>query len=163
MSMIMQWDAVAPSDAEKVRSLDPDDFCEWLEQGDDRLSFDADKAWHAVHFVLTGDPWSTDGPLGQTVLGGEPFGEEVGYGPARWLPAEAVSAIAEQLAALTPGQFEQRLDFAALHREDIYPSIWDRDPEADELVEYVRAGYEQIRDGYARAAAAGQGFVIALM
>lgn len=163
MSMIMQWDAVAPADAEKVRSLEVGAFCEWLEQGDVRLSFDVDKAWHAVHFTLTGDPWSTDGPLGQAVLGGEPFGEEIAYGPARWLRAEAVAAIAEQLAPLTPDRFEQRLDFAALHRADIYPEIWDRDPEADELVGYVRGGYEQLRDGYARAAGAGQGFVITLL
>ena len=160
--MIMRWDAVNPADAEKLRSLDLAVFCEWLKQRDDRLSFDVDKAWHAVHFTLTGHPWSTDGPLGQTVLGGAPFGEEIAYEPARWLRAEVVSAIAEQLEAITPEEFEQRLDFAALQRADIYPEIWDEDPEADELIGYVRGGYEQIRDGFAQAARAGQGFVITL-
>ena len=48
VSMIMQWDAMAPDDAEHIRSLDADAFFEWLEQGDGRLSFDVDKARHAV-------------------------------------------------------------------------------------------------------------------
>lgn len=162
MSMIMRWDAVGSADAEKARSLDPDAFWEWLLQRDGRLSFDVDKAWQAVHFALAGDPWSTAGPLGQTVLGGEPFGPAVGPEPARWLPAEAVRAIARQLAALTPEQFEQRLDFPAMQRAEVYPMIWDEDPEADGLIGYVCGGYEQLRDGYAQAAGAGQGFVITL-
>jgi hypothetical protein len=161
--MIMYWDAVTPADAEKAQLLDPEAFWEWLLERTGRLSFDIDKAWQAVHFALTGDPWSTAGPLGQAVLGGEPFGPEVGPDQARWLPAETVRAIAGQLVALTPEQFEQRLDFPAMQRADVYPMIWDEDPEADGLIVYVRGGYEQLRDGYARAAEAGQGFVITLL
>jgi hypothetical protein len=158
----MQWDAIDADEAERVRAFDEESFVEWLETRDGD-SFDVDKAWHAVHFTLTGDAWSTDGPLGQVVLGGEPFGEDIGYGPARWMPPDAVAAIAERLTALRPEEFEQRLDFAALAANDIYPSIWDRDPATDQLVEFVRGAYETLRDRYARAARAGQGFVISLL
>ena len=85
MSMIMQWDSADAATAETVRSMNADAFMEWLEDVDGRISFDVDKAWHAVHFTLTGDAWNVDGALGQIVLGGEPFGEEIGYCPARWL------------------------------------------------------------------------------
>jgi len=124
--MIMQWNGASTSEAEGLRSAGTEALCEWLDHSEDRVSFDVDKAWHAVHFTLTGDTDSTAGLLGQVVLGGVEFGDEVGYGPARWLPASAVSDVASALAKLTPEEFERRVDFAALHRNDIYPSIWDR-------------------------------------
>jgi hypothetical protein len=163
VSMIMQWDAVSEADAEVVRSLEGDAFFEWLERYEERLSFDVDKAWHALHFTLTGDAWETRGPLGEVVLGGEPFGEDVGYGPPRWLSAEAVSGLAEGLAALSPQQFESQIDFAALARNEVYPSIWDRDPDAEQLIEFVRGAFEGVRDGFAEAARMGSGFVISLL
>ena len=76
--MTMQWDAVSEADAEVVRSLEGDAFFEWLERYEERLSFDVDKAWQALHFTLTGDAWEASGPLGEVVLGGEPVGEDVG-------------------------------------------------------------------------------------
>jgi len=160
--MIMQWNGATTSEAEGLRSAGTEALCEWLDHSEDRVSFDVDKAWHAVHFTLTGDTDSTAGLLGQVVLGGVEFGDEVGYGPARWLPAPAVSDVASALAKLTPEEFERRVDFAALLRNDIYPSIWDRDPVAEELMEYVCGGYGRIRDGYIAAASAGHGFIIHL-
>ena len=59
-----------------------------------------DKAWHAIHFVLTGRVWDIPGDnvLGQMVLGGEPVSEEdFGYGPARLLSKETTAQIAEAL------------------------------------------------------------------
>ena len=161
--MIMQWDSVEPAEAERLRSLDPDSFVEWLEAAEGRISFDVDKAWHAVHFTLTGDAWAQNGPLGAVVLGGEPFGEDVGYGPARWLAPEAVAAAARELAELAPADLASRLDFASMVEQDIYPQIWDRDPAAEQLIDYVVDGYTQIRDGFSKAAAMGHGFVISLL
>ena len=143
--------------------MEVDAFYGWLEEDGGRISFDVDKAWHAVHFTLVGDAWGTVGPFGQVVLGGEPFGEDVGYGPARWLGADAVAAAAMEMAALSPEEFAGRIDLASLRDHDVYPQIWDRDPAEDELVEFVLAGYEEIRDRFADAAAAGQGFVISLL
>ena len=161
--MIMQWDAVAADDAERVLAFGEDELFDWLDANGERTSFEVDKAWHAVHFTLTGEAWEVVGVLGQAVLGGEDFGEDLGYGCPRWLAPAAVAEVAAALAALPPAEFEQRLDFAAIQQADIYPSIWDRDPEPEQLVQYVRSGYETIRDGFAAAAAAGQGFVITLL
>jgi hypothetical protein len=35
---------------------------------------DLDKTWHAIHFLLTGDPWEGEPPLRNAVLGGTPLG-----------------------------------------------------------------------------------------
>ncbi len=163
MSMIMQWDSADPVAAGEVRAMDLDSFVEWLEGADGRISFDVDKAWHAVHFTLTGDAWRPDGSLGTVVLGGEPFGEDIGYGPARWLGPTAVDAAARELAELTPADFAARLDFPSMVEQGIYPPIWDRDPDAEQLVDVVVVAYEKIRDRFAEASAAGQGFVISLL
>lgn len=161
--MIMQWISVDAATAQRVRSMDEESFFDWLDEaGSGPASFDVDKAWHAVHFTLTGDAWAPLGPFGQIVFGGEPFGEDVGYGPPRLLSPEAVVTAARALAELPPDQFESQLDFAALQAHDIYPSIWDREPDAEELVEYVRAGYAVIRDRFTTAAGAGEGFVTCL-
>lgn len=163
MSMIVQWDSADAATAERVRSMNADAFIEWLEDADGRISFDVDKAWHAVHFTLAGDAWNVDGAVGQIVLGGEPFSEEIGYGPARWLAPEAVTAAAQEMAGLPPDDFAARLNFGSMVEHDIYPQIWDRDPGAEQLVEFVVAGYEEIRNRFTEAATTGQGFVISLL
>ncbi|HTO00050.1 MAG TPA: YfbM family protein [Microthrixaceae bacterium] len=162
MSMIMQWDSADAATAENVRSMDVEAFIQWLEDSDGRISFDVDKAWHAVHFTLTGEEWNPIGPFGEVVLGGEPFGEEIGYGPARWLSPEAVANAARELVNLSPDEFAGRLDLSSMFDNNIYPEIWNRDPVDEQLVEYVVAGYTEIRDRFTEAAASGQGFVISL-
>jgi hypothetical protein len=161
--MVMQWDSADPGSIDRLRSMDPDSFDAWLEDVDDRLSFDVDKAWHAVHFALTGEAWDQVGPLGAVVLGGEPFGEDLGYGPARWLGPEAVAAAATALAALDPEELAGRLDFPRMAALGIYPSIWDRDPGGDQLSAFVVSAFGRIRDGFGDAADRGHGFVISLL
>lgn len=162
MSMIMQWDAVAADEAARLWSASDDEIVDWLEQPDDgRVSFDVDKAWHGIHFTLTGDAWSADGPLAAVVLGGEEFGEDTGYGPPRWLPPEEVAALAAQLDALSPEAFQQRIDLRALTANDIYPGGWDDEPPEAQL-QYLVDGYREIRDGFAAAARAGHGFIITI-
>lgn len=161
--MIMQWDSADSTTAEELRTADIEAFIDWLEDAGGRISFDVDKAWHAVHFTLTGDPWNPDGVLGSVVMGGEPFGGDVGYGPARWLSPDAVVAAVRELADLTPDAFTSRLSFESMLRHEIYPQLWDRDHVDEQLVEFVADAYKEIRDRFAEAAAAGQGFVISLL
>lgn len=161
--MIMQWDALSPSEAERVLGLDPDGFFEWIEAAEGRSSFDVDKAWHAIHFTLAGDAWSTEGDLGAVVLGGEPFGEDMGYGPPRWLDPATVAAMAARLDSIDPAAFAARVDCAAMTAHDIYPSVWDRADERDDNLAWLTQSYATLRDAYAAAASAGQGFVVSLL
>jgi hypothetical protein len=45
--------------------------------------YEVDKAWHAIHFSLTGDPFEGRIPLNFLVTGGRSIGEDLGYGPLR--------------------------------------------------------------------------------
>src|SRR5688500_16813482 len=67
---------------------------------------DLDKAWHGIHYLLTGTAWEGDPPLNFLVTGGREAGdEEDGYGPARTVtPAET----GETASALAPLSDEQR-------------------------------------------------------
>jgi len=45
-------------------------------------SLDIDKAWHSIHFLLTGAAWEADGLIfGGTEIGED--GDDWGYGPPR--------------------------------------------------------------------------------
>src|SRR6266568_6952562 len=69
------------------------------------------KAWHAIHFVLTGSRLGGDEPLNFLVSEGTPIGEvDVGYGPARVLTSAQVGALAGALAAVDPEDVARRVD-----------------------------------------------------
>jgi hypothetical protein len=125
-----------------------------LDEGDDEGDgagwLDLDKAWHGVHFLLTGAAWGTDNPLGGAVLGGREVGEDDGYGPPRLLEPELVREVAEALGVVTDAELRARFDPEEMQRLDIYPQIWD---EGDILDEYLMPNVQQLRDFYARAAA----------
>src|SRR5262245_26397413 len=64
---------------------------------------DVDKAWHGIHFLLTGTAWGGELPWGFVLRGGEALGDDdLGYGPARLLDAAQVREVAAALETL-PG------------------------------------------------------------
>jgi len=119
-----------------------------------------DKAWHAIHFTLAGDAWGGDGPLADAVMGGEKVGDDLCYGPARYLKPDAVRAVSSALSSLSTAAFSERLDPEALGAAEIYPGIWDDGPFAND---YVSAHYELLRSTYEAAAAAGEGMLLAVL
>src|ERR1700722_3238791 len=59
----------------------PDDAAD---AGEAYADLDVDKAWHGLHFLLTGTAWEGAPPLDFIVKGGRQIGDvDVGYGPAR--------------------------------------------------------------------------------
>lgn len=121
-------------------------------------TFDVDKAWHGIHFLLTGQPWGGKEPLGWAVLGGEAIGEDVGYGPARLLMPEQVADVAGALAAIDEAQFRSRFAPEAMGKADIYPDIWMRD--GQEALDYIAHYYVRLVDFYSKAAARGDGMLL---
>ena len=70
---------------------------------EDRADVRLDKAWHGIHFVLTGSGWGGEPPLNFMVSGGTEVGDEdMGYGPARAFTSAEVPRIHEALAAIPP-------------------------------------------------------------
>jgi hypothetical protein len=93
------------------------------EEGDE---MDVEKAWHGLHYLLTGSDWEGEEPLCFLVTGGQEIGDiDVGYGPARALTSGQVRNWAEALAGISEEQLRERFDPVRMSELDIYPSIWN--------------------------------------
>jgi Domain of unknown function (DUF1877) len=135
---------------------DPDEVEELLESDDDETSVDIDKAWHGIHWLLTGSEAPTAETPSDVIFGGEPFGEDLGYGPARLLSIEGVGRVAQVLERVDADALRVRMDPAAMQRAGVYPEIWD---EEDVLDEYLLPALRQLRIFYDTAAKAGQAVI----
>lgn len=120
---------------------------------------DVDKAWHGIHFLLAGNAWETTAGAGEAVLGGEPVGEDAGYGPARLLGPEQVRTVAAALTPITVDTLRSRYDGPALEDAEVYPQIWD---EEDVFDTYLAPNFTRLRDFYRAAADAGQAVLLAI-
>lgn len=142
MGMIYYLRQISNAERESLLA-DPDSIealLDWENAGSTTtdVEVDLDKAWHGIHFLLTGSDWQGDEPLCFLLSSGETVGDvDVGYGPARTLTVEQVSAFARALNALSREDFEKRFDEKKLQTAEIYPAIWDEGKDAlDYLVEY---------------------------
>ena len=116
------------------------------------------KAWHAIHFVLTGSRLGGAEPLNFLVDQGTPVGEvDVGYGPARVLTSEQVRKLAEALHTIGPDDVADRVDLKRFDDEAIYPGNWQRNGYS---VDYVVGHYRDMRELISRAAQNGQGLIL---
>jgi hypothetical protein len=120
-----------------------------------------DKAWHGVHFLLNGTAWEVTNTAGQAVLGGQEFGGDMGYGPARLISADDVKRIAKALSMVTSEELSTRYKPQVMEKEEIYPSIiWQR--EGPGALKFLVDGYAELLKFYQRAARKGQAVVIAI-
>lgn len=124
---------------------------------DEEASLDIDKAWNAIHYVLTGeaDLGKNTGPLSKAVLGGTPVSEEdVGYGPALLIEAEEVRQIARLLQPMGREAFQERFRFAEMLENEVYPMIPNEDEEG--FFEYIWDYFAAVKEFFAEAAAQGK-------
>ncbi len=123
---------------------------------------DVDKAWHALHFFLTGTAWEGALPLGFIAIAGQEIGDEdVGYGPARALDSEAVVALSHALTQLTPEALVDRYDGAKMEELEIYPGGWkDYHPKDGDEFGYYSGADDELRALVRRGAASGRGLLI---
>jgi hypothetical protein len=116
------------------------------------------KAWHAIHFVLTGSRLGGEEPLNFLVSEGTSVGEvDVGFGPARVLTSEQVRNIDAALAPIEPHEVARRVDVKLFDAEAIYPGNWQRNGYG---VDYVVSNYREMRELIARTAQQGRGLVL---
>ena len=164
MSMIGNFRLVQPAALDALFD-DPDLISKFLynEMPDDEDedgpdpggSLDVDKAWHGLHFLLTGTAWEGDPPL-NFILGGEEIGEEdVGYGPARGITNAELREVAAALEPITGDTLRARFDPAKMTALDIYPDIWKRPPEEDDTVGYLLEYFELLKPFIVKGAADG--------
>jgi hypothetical protein len=86
---------------------------------------DLDRAWHCLHYLLTGIARGGEGPLSFLMAGGARVGDEDwGEGPPRVFRPLEVAAIADALAPLEQKLLMPRFDLKKLEKLEIYPGRW---------------------------------------
>ena len=124
---------------------------------------DLDKAWHGIHFLLTGRADGGDEPANFLLHGGREVGHvDVGYGPARALTSAETQAAHQMLATLSDETLRARFDPAAMTRLEIYPEIWTGDDADDDALGYLMDGVAELRAFLAAAADERLGLLITL-
>ena len=161
MGMVGCFAAVNASKQLQLRQH-PDEIDEYLHPDEGESVppnyIEVDKAWHGIHYLITGSPDAGSEPLSLAVLGGREVGDEIGYGPARFITPDQVAAIAEALSAISESDFRSRFAPKAMKRADIYPNvIWERDGE--EAVDYLVGNYRPLVEFYKAAARRGDGVI----
>ena len=160
--MIGNYRRVSPSQLAALCD-DPESIRDFLyppADNDPPGAFDVDRAWHAIHFLLNGDAWGGEPPLGNAVLGGRPLGDiDVGYGPARYLTADEVAETADALEQVSSDKLLARFDVELLNGVDIYPTSWNGD---DREHEFVRENYQRLVRFFRATADAGDALLIFL-
>jgi len=185
MGMALAARMLTPAQVEEALSSEERLEALVYEPNSDVPEIDVDKAWHGIHWLLTGSAEPVDPAVRQAprrrrlfrrapapapapaigaealaVLGGEAIGEDQGYGPARLLRPDEVAAIAAALEPLDREALAARVDLAAMDAAGLYPGIWD---EEDVYEEYVGPNYDVLRDFYLDAAARGAAVVLQLL
>ena len=144
--------------SQSVRSVpDPE-----LEPGEG-VDSEFDKAWHAIHFLLTGSAWQGEFPLAFLLVGGIVVpGIEVGYGPARILTPGDVATVDHTISSIPVDELCARFDGDEMDKADIYSNIWSRDEKAD-CLDYIRDNYEDLRACVKSAHERGFGLIVTIM
>jgi len=122
------------------------------EESDDGLSLE--KSWHSLHYLLTGRVEEAAPPLGNAILGGVPIGDDLGYGPGRFLTPELVREVSRALSKFTPDELARRFDLDAMSAANIYACA-----DEDEL-EIAQSYFEQLVQYYADAATRGNAMLL---
>jgi hypothetical protein len=110
-----------------------------------------EKAWHGVHYLLCGEAEPGETLLSQAVLGGTELGEDMGYGPARYLGVGQVVKLAHEMSrADLEREMEARFDPERMSHKGIYPTPW-----SNQAIGGLMWEFRQLRDFYVGAAAGG--------
>jgi hypothetical protein len=83
-------------------------------------------------------------------------GDDDGDQVTRPIGPAQVQAIATALAGVTDEQLRAGYDPERMTEEDVYPEVWDRPEELDNLIEV----FHEAREYYAQAAKKGMGVVL---
>jgi hypothetical protein len=155
MGMLYSYIPIKQSEIDYLLD-DPDLAEDFMEENADR-SQDIDKAWHGLHFLLTGDSKPAQFPIGFIMDGGEILsGDEVPI--VRIFRPHEVKSIAEAVANSRWSALRERFDPKALTEAQVYPDIWENESALD----YLKENYEQLRRDIGQAAAHHNGLLICI-
>jgi hypothetical protein len=114
---------------------------------------DLDKAWNALHYLLTGSARDGEGPLAFLLKGGTPVGDEdLGHGPARVFQPPEVAAIGDALAGVSQHKLMPRFDLKKFDKLELYPGRWSEvNVRSDYDLGYYFGPLEQLKSVTRRA------------
>ena len=122
---------------------------------------DLDKAWHGLHFLLTGTDDGGTEPANYLTEGGEYLGDDDDV-QARLLRPDQVRALAAYLATLDGDELTRRFDPERMMKLRIYPEIWDRPEETDAPRAFLFDAFSELRDFVGRVARDGDAIVVCI-
>jgi hypothetical protein len=124
---------------------------------------DLDKAWHCLHYLLSGSAQAGQGPLAFLLAGGAPVGDVDlgGAGPARVFTASEVAPIADALAEVTEATLLARFDAKKLEALGIYPGRWSElNVRSDYELGYYFGPFRELQRLTARAKGSQLGMIV---
>ncbi len=108
-----------------------------FEDNDGSNSYDLDKAWHAIHFMLNGSVQGVSTISGELIVGGKPISEEdMGYGPARYFEVSKISDISAELETITNEAFFENFDAMLNQGNEIYSGFQNTDEDKEYIASY---------------------------
>jgi len=119
---------------------------------DEEKSLDIDKAWHAIHFTLTGEigKVNNDDVLCKIVLSGNLVNDEdVGYGPAHEITSDEVKKINLAIKDMSEDDFRSRFNFQKMVESEVYPISEGEDE--GEFFEYIWYYFDALKVFFAKA------------
>jgi hypothetical protein len=127
------------------------------------LELDLDRAWHGIHFLLTGTAVEGQAPLDFLERGGQEVGDvDLGYGPARALRAAEVAVIARALEGVSSQALRERFDPLRMRMLEIYPDTWDGKADEADPLGFLLSYFEELRTYVQRVAQTGLGMLVYL-
>ena len=96
-----------------------------------------DKAWHAIHFLLTGETEAGKFPLSFAIMDGHNILEDFIDGATYLLPEE-VEAVSEALSALPDELVSSRYDSEEFSMAGIYRGPWDENVRNEVIGDYKK-------------------------
>jgi hypothetical protein len=116
-----------------------------------------DKTWHCIHFLLTGKVWDKGGILGNVIMGGEEIGDDLGYGPARYLSPIEVKETSDALELVKESDLKSKFNPDEIMKKEIYPFYSRCD---NEDLDYVLPCFQDLKRFYKNCAENGNAMLI---
>ncbi len=117
---------------------DPSDLTNILFE-EDSDTYDLDKSWHAIHYLLNGSVWEFSSLAGSIFLGGDVISDEdMGYGPARYFSSSQVKEISLELEKIDSKSLFENYSSMLKQGDEIYPGFQDNDEDREYVEHYFK-------------------------
>lgn len=122
-----------------------------------------EKMWHGIHYLLTQTDWEGEPPLNFIVAGGHQLDAiDMGYGAPQLFHHAQLKKIDQALSEITSDELRKRFNPDVMMNLEIYPVIWDRDLQEDDVLGECILYYEKIKK-FIRTAVANEMGMIAYL